>query len=57
MFVSVHRLYKSTRSLIFTMKVDPKKRMSAVEYFGFLEDFESEEIGVTLKTSIFMRGL
>ena len=53
----VHRFYKSMRSLIFTMKVDPKKRMSAVEYFGFLEDFESEEFGVTLKTSIFMRGL
>ena len=31
--------------------------MSLAEDFGFLEDFENEEIGVTLKTSIFMRGL
>ena len=31
--------------------------MSLAEDFGFLEDFESEEIGVTLKTWIFMRGL
>ena len=31
--------------------------MSSLEDFGFLEDFECEEIGVTLKTSILMRGL
>ena len=31
--------------------------MSSVEDFGFLEDIETEEIGVTLKTWIFMRGL
>ena len=28
--------------------------MSSVEDFGFLEDFENEEIGVTLKTFIFV---
>ena len=54
MFVSVHMFYKSMRSLIFMMKVDPKKLISSVEDFCFLEDFESEEIGVTLKTSIFI---
>ena len=57
MFVSVHRLYKSMRSLIFTVKVDPKKWMSSAEDFGSPEDFESEEIGVTLKTWIFIWGL
>ena len=31
--------------------------MSSVEDFGFLEDFETEEIGVTLKTLILMRGI
>ena len=31
--------------------------MYSFEDFGFLEDFENEEIGVTLKTWIFMRGL
>ena len=31
--------------------------MSSAEDFGSPEDFESEEIGVTLKTWIFMRGL
>jgi hypothetical protein len=31
--------------------------MSSVEDFGFLEDFENEEIGVTLKTLILMQGL
>ena len=31
--------------------------MSSTEDFGSLEDFESEEIGVILKTWIFMRGL
>ena len=56
MFVSVHKLYKSMRSLIFTMNVDPQKYMSSPEDFGSPEDFESEEIGVTLKTWIFMRG-
>ena len=57
MFVSVQRLCKSVRSLIFTMNVDPYKCMSSAEDFGSPEDFESEEIGVTLKTWIFMRGL
>ena len=31
--------------------------MSSAEDFGSPEDFENEEIGVTLKTWIFMRGL
>ena len=31
--------------------------MSSTEGFGSPEDFESDEIGVTLKTWIFMRGL
>ena len=31
--------------------------MSSAEDFGSPEDFESDEIGVTLKTWIFMRGL
>ena len=31
--------------------------MSSAEDFGSPEDFESEEIGVTVKTWIFMRGL
>ena len=31
--------------------------MSSAEDFGSREDFENEEIGVTLKTWIFMRGL
>ena len=31
--------------------------MFSFEDFGFLEDFESEEIGVTLKTLFLMRGL
>ena len=31
--------------------------MSSAEHFGSPKDFESEEIGVTLKTWIFMRGL
>ena len=31
--------------------------MSSAEDFGSTEDFESEEIGVTLKTSIFMQGI
>ena len=31
--------------------------MSSAEDFGSPEDFESEEIGVTLKTCIFMRGI
>ena len=31
--------------------------MSSAEDFGSPEDFESEEIGVTVKTSIFMRGI
>ena len=31
--------------------------MSSVEDLGFLEDFENEEIGVTLKTLIFIQGL
>ena len=57
MFVSVHMLYKSMRSLIFIVKVDPQKWMSSAEDFGSPEDFESDEIGVTLKTRIFMRGL
>ena len=51
MFVSVHRFHKSLRSLIFLKKVDPQKWMSSVEYF------ENEEIGVTLKALILMRGL
>ena len=38
-------------------KSTPKKWMSSFEDFGFLEDFENEEIGVTLKTLILMRGL
>ena len=50
MFVSVHKLYKSMRSLTFTVKVDPQKWMSSAKDFGSPEDFESEEIGVTLKT-------
>ena len=50
-------VYKSMMSLIFTLKVDLSKWMSSVEDFSFHEDFESEEIGVTLKISIFMRGL
>ena len=57
MFVSVHRLYKSMRSLIFMMKFDPEKCVSSPEDFGSTEDFESEEIGVTLKTCILIRGL
>ena len=31
--------------------------MSSAEDFGFLEDFESEEIGVTLKTYIHARNM
>ena len=31
--------------------------MSSSEDFGFLEDFENEKIGVTLKILILMRGL
>jgi hypothetical protein len=31
--------------------------MSSFEDFGFLEDFENEEIGVILKTLILMQGL
>ena len=31
--------------------------MSSVEDFGFIEDFENEEIGMTLKTLILMREL
>ena len=31
--------------------------MSSTEDFGSPKDFESEEIGVTVKTWIFMRGL
>jgi hypothetical protein len=31
--------------------------MPSFEDFGFLEDFENEEIGVTLKILILMRGL
>ena len=57
MFMSVHMLYKLMRSLIFTVKEDPLKCMSSAEDFGSPKDFESEEIGVTLKTWIFMRGL
>ena len=42
------------RSLIFTEKVDPLKCISSTEDFGisegFHEDFESEEIGVSVKT-------
>ena len=42
MFVSVDKLYKSMRSLIFMLKVNPSKCMSSAEDFGSPEDFESE---------------
>ena len=48
--MNVYQVYKSMTSFIFMMKVDVLKWMSSIEDFGFLEDFESEEIGVTLKT-------
>ena len=31
--------------------------MSSADDFGSPDDFESEEIGATVKTSIFMRGI
>ena len=56
MFVSVHRFYKSVRGLLFT---EERRRYECLNLktYGALEDFENEEIGVTLKTLTLMRGL
>ena len=47
------QIYKSMRSLILIEKVDPENevlRLKTLDLWRLSEDFESEEIGVTLKT-------
>ena len=60
MFVSVHRSISLWGVWYLQRKSTPKNevlRLKTLDLWRLSEDFESEEIGVTLKTSIFMRGM
>ena len=60
MFVSVHRSISLWGVWYLQRKSTPKNeylRLKTLDFWRLSEDFESEEIGVTLKTWIFMRGL
>ena len=58
--MSVHRFISLWGVWYLQRKSTPKKEvlwLKTLDFWRLFEDFESEEIGVTLKTSIFMRGI
>ena len=58
--MSVHRSISLWGVWYLQRKSTPKNevlRLKTLDFWRLSEDFESEEIGVTLKTWIFMRGL
>ena len=60
MFMSVHRSISLWGVWYLQRKLTPKNeylRLKTSDFWRLSEDFESEEIGVTMKTWIFTRGL